>query len=86
MKLYKLSYVMYEPGRGSTEDDKYMAEIPHLPGCRAWGDTPAETVDILQSLAAAMIEVCQERGYELPAEVEAALSSSVASEDILVTV
>ena len=51
MKLYKLSYVMHDPSE-STEEDKYMAEIPALPGCRAWGDTPVETLDILQSVAA----------------------------------
>ena len=50
-------------------EDKYMAEIPVLPGCRAWGDTPSETLENLQSVAAATIEVYGERGYELPAEV-----------------
>ena len=72
MKTYKLPYVLYPPSQ-STEPDKYMAEIPILPGCMAWGDTPAETVDILQSVAAATIEVRIERGYGLPKEVAAAL-------------
>ena len=71
MKTYKLPYVIYPPSQ-STEPDKYMAEIPILPGCMAWGDTPAETVDILQSVAAATIEVRIERGYGLPKEVAAA--------------
>lgn len=86
MKTYKLPYVLYPPSQ-STEPDKYMAEIPILPGCRAWGDTPAETVDILHSVAVATIEVRVERGYGLPEEVEAALV--VHSEDeaeLLVTV
>ena len=65
MKLYKLPYVMYDPSE-STEDDKYMAEIPTLLGCRAWGDTPAETLDILHNLATAFIELYAERGQELP--------------------
>ena len=72
MKTYKLPYVLYPPSQ-STEPDKYMAEIPILPGCMAWGDTPAETVDILQSVAAAMIELSIEDGDELPSEVQAAL-------------
>ena len=28
-----------------------MAEIPVLPGCRAWGDTPSEAIDIISDLA-----------------------------------
>ena len=72
MKTYKLPYVIYPPSQ-STEPDKYMAEIPILPGCMAWGDTPAETVDILQSVAAVMIELHFEDGDELPLEVQSAV-------------
>ena len=79
MKTYKLPYVLYPPSQ-STEPDKYMAEIPILPGCMAWGDTPAETVDILQSVAAAMIELSIEDGDELPPEVQAALVEPDVSE------
>ena len=43
-----------------------MAEIPALPGCRAWGDTPEETIETLQSVAAAFIEIYEENGEELP--------------------
>ena len=67
MKHYNLRYVMHEPSEDT--EDKYMADIPALPGCRAWGDTPEDALDILQSVAAASIEVYVERGYELPAEV-----------------
>ena len=28
-----------------------MAEIPALPGCMAWGDTPEEAIDIISDLA-----------------------------------
>ena len=28
-----------------------MAEIPALPGCTAWGDTPEEAIDIISDLA-----------------------------------
>ena len=70
MKRYKLAYVMYEPA-DSTEDDKYMAEIPALPGCRVWGDTPAETLYILEGMAEAFIQSYQERGEPLPAGVVA---------------
>ena len=73
MKTYKLPYVLYPPSQ-STEPDKYMAEIPILPGCRAWGDTPAEAVDILESLAVGFIESYAEHGDEIPKEVATALT------------
>ena len=34
----------------STEPDKWMAEIPAMPGCTAWGDTPEEALDIISDL------------------------------------
>lgn len=64
MKQYKLSYTMYEPSEET--GDKFMAEIPALPGCRAWGDTPAETLYILEGVAEAFIQSYQERGLGLP--------------------
>ena len=42
---YNLSYILYSPAE-STEPDKYMAEAQDIPGCRAWGDTPEETIEI----------------------------------------
>ena len=64
-KLYRLPYALYDPSE-STEPDKYMAEVPSFPNCVAWGDTPEETIAILESLVEEMIQVYQERGYELP--------------------
>lgn len=84
MKHYKLRYVMHDPSEDT--EDKYMAEIPALPGCRAWGDTPEDTIDILQSVAAAFIEVYIERGYELPAQVRDSLIDTTASSELLVAV
>lgn len=52
---YKLEVVVYGPSE-STEPDKYMAEVPALPGCRAWADTPPEALDIIADLAPAFIE------------------------------
>ena len=77
MKHYKLRYVMHDPSEET--EDKYMAEIPALPGCRAWGDTPEDTLDILESVAAAFIEIDIERGYNLPAEGQAALTDNTQS-------
>ena len=84
MKHYKLRYVMHKPSEET--EDKYMAEIPALPGCRAWGDSPEDTLDILQSVAAAFIEVYTERGYELPAEVRNPMIDTTDSSEVLVAV
>lgn len=70
MKLYRLPLVMHEPG--DEGENKYMAEVPSLPGCRAWGDTAAEALENLQSVATAFIESYRDRGDALPPEVEAA--------------
>lgn len=64
MKLYKLPLVMHEPSEDI--EGKYMAEVPALPGCRAWGDTAAEALESLQSVASAFIESYRDRGDTLP--------------------
>ena len=87
MKLYRLPLVIYEPGEDT--EDKYMAEIPALPGCRAWGDTAAEALENLQSVAAAFIESYREGGDSLPPDVEAAsqeVGDSPALSEVLVAV
>ena len=56
---------MHDPSEET--EDKYMAEVPDLPGCRAWGDPPDDALNNLQSVAAATIEVHIERGFDLPA-------------------
>ena len=55
MKSYQLQSVLYEPAE-STGADKYMDEIPALTGCRVWGDTPEDAIEILQDAGAAIIE------------------------------
>ena len=44
----------------ATEPDKWMAEIPALPSCRAWGDTPEETIEIISDLA---VHFMEDEGY-----------------------
>ena len=77
MKLYRLPLVLHEPSEKT--EDKYMAEVPALPGCRAWGDTAAEALENLQSVAAAFIESYRSRGDALPPAVEAASLESANS-------
>ncbi len=74
MKLYRLPVLMYEPSDDT--EDKYMAEVPSLPGCRAWGDTATEALEVLYSVAAGFIESYRSSGDPLPPEVEAASSES----------
>ena len=64
---YRLSYVMYAPCEDT--EDMYMAEVPALPGCRAWGETPDEALWVLEDLAEKFIESYQERGKPLPPEI-----------------
>ena len=85
MKTYKLRFVLYDPSE-STEPDKYMAEIPALPGCRVWGDTPSDVLDILQDVAAGIIETYMERGYELPDAVKNALVVPDNANELVVSV
>ena len=74
MKLYRLPIVMHEPS--DETENKYLAEIPTLPGCRAWGDTSAEALEILHSLAAAFIESYRDNGDPLPPQVESVASDN----------
>ena len=68
MKQYKLPVVMYQPSDDT--EHKYMAEIPLLPGCRSWGDTPAEAIENLQSVASEFILSYKSHGHALPKAVE----------------
>jgi predicted RNase H-like HicB family nuclease len=45
MKLYRLQFVLREPLEDTEE--KYLAEIPDLPGRGALGDTAAQVLENL---------------------------------------
>ncbi len=64
MARYQLEYILHPP----SEDTgwMHMAEVPVLPGCRAWADTSGETVEILQSVAEAFIASYRAHGEALP--------------------
>ena len=67
MELYQLDYLLHEP----CEDQGwlYMAEIPKLPGCRAWADTANEALAELAAVAEQFILSYKERNKPLPLEV-----------------
>ena len=64
---YRLPYTMREPSEDT--EDMYLAEVPILPGCRAWGETPEEALYNLEGVAEAFIESYRERGKPLPPEI-----------------
>ena len=68
MKLYKLPIVLYEPSEET--NDMFLAEVPVLPGCRAWGETPSEALEYVKGVAEAFIESYQDREVPLPEEVQ----------------
>ncbi len=70
MKIYKLPLMLHAPSNDT--EDKYLAEVPVLPGCRAWGDTASEAIENLQSVATAFIKSYRERYDKLPVDVAAA--------------
>ena len=87
MKLYSLGFILREPSEEA--EDIYLAEIPVLPGCRAWGETAAKALENLQSVTTAFIESYKDRGDSLPPEVEAASRDVVGprgSSEVLVAV
>ena len=68
MKLYKLPIVLYEPSEET--EYKYMAEVPSLPGCRAWGDSVSETLEFVRGVAEAFIDSYLDREVPMPENVE----------------
>jgi predicted RNase H-like HicB family nuclease len=86
MKLYRLPVTLLAPSEDS--GGKYVAEVPLLPGCRAWGDTPSEAMEYIQSVASAFIDSYREHGDPLPEGVEdlAVDSGDEAASEILIAV
>ena len=63
-KQYRLPYTLRSPSWET--EDMYLAEVPILPGCRAWGETAEGALLNLESVAAAYIASCEEDGVALP--------------------
>ncbi len=67
MDIYRLDYVLHPPQE--SEGGMYVAEVPALQGCMAWGDTPAETLHELLDVARMLIAIRKERGEPIPSEL-----------------
>ncbi len=50
----------------SEEDECYVADVPDLRGCSAFGDTPEEALAELQIAKALWLEVAREHGDPIP--------------------
>jgi predicted RNase H-like HicB family nuclease len=50
----------------SDEDQRYIVEVPELPGCMADGETPEEAVRNAQVIIREWIETAQALGREVP--------------------
>ena len=50
----------------SEEDEGYIAIIPDLPRCSAFGETPEEALREIQIAKAGWLEVAQEVGIPIP--------------------
>lgn len=51
----------------SDEDDCYVADVPDLKFCSAFGDTPEEALAELMIAKEAWLEVAREAGQDIPA-------------------
>lgn len=63
-KQYRLPYTLKAPSPET--EDMFLAEVPVLPGCRAWGATAEEALHNLDGVAADFIASYRDRGDQLP--------------------
>ena len=53
----------------SEEDAGYIAVVPDLPGCSAYGETLEEAAHEIKDAQAAWLEACRNAGDPLPAPI-----------------
>lgn len=61
-KMYKYELIIF----WSEDDQRYVVEIPELPGCMADGETYQEAVKNAQIVIKEWIEIAQNLGREIP--------------------
>jgi predicted RNase H-like HicB family nuclease len=50
----------------SDEDEAYIADMPDLHSCSAWGETPEQALRELLIAREAWLEMAHEKGFPLP--------------------
>jgi predicted RNase H-like HicB family nuclease len=68
MKQHRLSVILRLPA--DETEGMYLAVIPAMPGCRAWGNSPSEALDNLRAVATEFIRSYQKYEHKLPREIE----------------
>lgn len=56
------------------DNDTFVAYVPAIPGCHAWGRTPEESRSELGKVFEMIEEEYKEEGYALPRDVELTVS------------
>ena len=72
MVLYQLDYILHEPHE--EQGWLYMAEIPDLPGCRAWAESANAALVELSVVAEQFILSYKEKGDQMPAVIDQSIN------------
>ncbi len=60
--MYKYERIIF----WSAEDEKWLIEVPELPGCMADGATPQEALSNVEEIIAEWIETAKMQGRRVP--------------------
>lgn len=60
--MNKYERIMY----WSDEDQKWLVEVPELPGCMSDGDTPEEALKNVEVVISEWIDTARDLGREIP--------------------
>lgn len=60
--MYKYELIIY----WSDEDQRYLVEVPELPGCMADGETYQDAIKNAEAVISEWIETAQSAGREVP--------------------
>ena len=56
--------------RYSEEDEGYIAVVPELRGCSAWGETKREAVEAVEEAASVWLETAKANNIEIPVPLD----------------
>ncbi len=56
--------------RYSKEDEGYIAAVPELRGCSAWGESEAEAIEAVKEAAAAWLEAAKANKIPIPTPID----------------